>query len=177
MSYFVCGSITLVVASPQEQEMVARRASSQALQVGMALQLGCNIVQSLVSEIIERSDNPSALPFLVTASPLSDTSDELVSPYVLVGSEGDERFQQHAKAIATLFKSLTSEEHVQRIDLYVVDGFDTTIPTKSILITALEDELLSAWRNREQDFFFRLILRKLVPLQDTLNNRGHTTVS
>ncbi|MEW6562427.1 MAG: hypothetical protein AB1400_04265 [Pseudomonadota bacterium] len=164
MSYLVCGSITLVEASPQERERVARRASSQALQVGMALQLGCNIVQPLVSEIVARSDNPSALPFLVTASPLGDTSDDLVSPYALVGPEGEARFRQHAKAMTTFFRSLADEDHVQRVDLYVVDGFDISIPTKSILITALEEELLSAWRNREQDFFFRLILRKLAPL-------------
>jgi hypothetical protein len=162
MSYLACGSILLTVSSREIKEAVARSASIRALETGMALQLGCNIVQPLVFEVVGRyNEDTCVVPFLLTASPLDDTSDRLVSPYVLIGEEGDRTFQRNAKSLELFFSSLLDHKYLQRIDLYVVDSFDESFETRSIQVANLEQELMAAWNKREREFFFRLVLPKI----------------
>lgn len=161
MSYFVCGLISLAGADSEVREAEARRISCEALKTGMSVQLGANIVQPLVLKIVGWSGGPDTIPFLITASPLSDTSDELVSPYVLVGAPGTAKFRQNAKHIACFFDAVFAEAHVQRVDLYVVDDFDESIRTKTIPLANLELKLLEEWEKRNEDFFFHLVLCRL----------------
>jgi hypothetical protein len=84
-----------------------------------------------------------------------------VSPGVLIGPDGDEVFRRNAKRLAKFFDSVLNEPLVHRADLLVIDAFDTSIPTKTVQVANLERELLSAWESRHEDFFFKLVLRKL----------------
>ena len=139
MSYFVCGSIFLLDGSLEEREVFARRASMQALQQDMALQLGCNVVQSFVLRTVGTLQTGlTSIPYLLTKSPLRDTSDELVSPYALVGANGEHEFRRNANALTGFFKALLNEKLVQRVELFVVDSFDNSVPIKSISISGLE---------------------------------------
>lgn len=165
MSYFVCGSIWIPDIHSVDTPPFAARVSVRALQCGMSLLLDCNIMQPLVKDMLAaKQDETQRIPYLLTDSPLNNTSDELISPTVLVGPEGDRAFRRNASILSGFFRSLLDEQLVQRVDLYVIDSFDSSIPTRSLPITNLEAELLSAWASRDKDFFFKLVLRKLEPI-------------
>jgi hypothetical protein len=162
MSYFVCGRVTFSVADHSAMERIARSASMQALKLGACVQFGCAIVQDIVFEIVGRYDSTADwLPFLLTDSPLSNVSEELVSPRELYGPEGDTRFRRHAALIAAFLRSILTEREVSGIDLFVSDAFDDSYPTRTITPESIERELLVQWERREgTDFSFCLRIAK-----------------
>jgi hypothetical protein len=83
MSFFLAGKLQFEYSLSDEDRIeVAFGISEAAIRNRMAIQLGCNIVQPTVFKIIETDLAALAaddeLIFLLTGSPISDVSDELV---------------------------------------------------------------------------------------------------
>jgi hypothetical protein len=75
MSYFVCGTIWTSDSRSEEGEALARRVSIRALGEGMMLQLGCNVVQPLVRDMVIGTENGAeGIPYLITDSPLNNVT-------------------------------------------------------------------------------------------------------
>lgn len=132
--------------------------------VSRTYQFGCTIVQSLVFEIVGDYD-PEAdwLPFLLTESPLSDVSEELVSPRELDGPDADVQFRENAARIAGFLRFILAEHEVVGIDLFVSDALHAPYPTRTIAPDSIERELLAEWERREEtDFSFCLVIAKAV---------------
>jgi hypothetical protein len=159
MSYFVCGRVTFSVVDRSAMERIARSASMKALELGACVQFGCAIVQDIVFEIVGSHDATADwLPFLVTDSPLSDVSEELVYP---LAPGADTEFRRNAGRIASFLRSILAEREVSRIDLFVSDALHAPYPTRTIAPESIERELLAEWEQREEtDFSFCLVIAK-----------------
>lgn len=167
MSYFLCGIIS--VAS--QRAAMAQFATLCGARHGLVVKTDEAVEQPMVLEVVGYSAKNLTIPFLIVSAVQADTSDDLISPYVLVGDEGDEAFRRNARKLSGVIKALMDEPDVNRIDLYVVDSVDDVYPSRTIGSEQLERALLDAWAKRHEDFFFRLIVRKLAvaPSIDTVD--------
>ncbi len=87
MSYFIFGTLFFrAEVTGQEQEECSFKAAEIAVREHFSMQMGVNICQSLVKEILEKQcdgDETKCLAFLVTDSPIANTSDGLISPFTV----------------------------------------------------------------------------------------------
>ena len=123
MSYFVFGQIRY---SGGLTESECESSSWHAIKVGHDLSLyvtlACNIVQEVVHEMLLKhgDDSRTTTPFVVTGSPLDNTSDNLVSPFQLTPEGVQSNLQKIEQWICEVFRGGT----VKRVMLFLTEGYD-----------------------------------------------------
>ncbi|WHI46256.1 hypothetical protein [Microbulbifer sp. VAAF005] len=127
MSYFSFGEIFF--DSPEHDVIsVSFELVQLALSSNLYVLLGCNIPQKVVFEMLdkERQLFNDSMPFLLTATPLSDVSDELISPYALV--EDDDSCQSSSlfsgiNKIRSFLEGVIKVAEVEAVDIYFSEGY------------------------------------------------------
>jgi len=119
-----------------EREELAFGLSKAALAQRLHLQLGCNIVQKEVFEILKRSEGGLSdldIAFLLTDSPLSNTSDEIVNPKV-EPLDKPRVIRQRLRRVAGFLSSVKDFISVSSVSLYISLGSDNSYAEEEIPI-------------------------------------------
>jgi hypothetical protein len=144
MSYFLAGRFQFThPLTRAERDRAAFLISEGALRNHVAVQLGCNIVQSIVFKILGKelaADNE--LIFLLTDSPISDTSDELIDYLGESREDMIEVVRAHGKRLTEFLTSLRSVESLSRVSLVVSEGYDTAYRSEEADLTRLTNRLV-----------------------------------
>ena len=137
MSYFLCGRIHLTRAlSDGDRAELAFSLSNAGLTHRLCLQLDCNIVQSEVVEILQRNDGGLSdldFAFLLTDSPLSNTSDEIVNPNV-EPLDKPRAMRERLRRVAGFLSSAKDLVLVSGVSLYISVGYDNSYAEEEIPI-------------------------------------------
>lgn len=129
MSGFVYGTIRFIKALDySELSKLSFDLEKAAIEEGMFLQMGVNIVQPFVCEklgITPGWESVEELPFLITDSPISDVSHELVSPSAsyVPGRDWRETFREHLLAIGRFLETITALKLVSGVMMYMTEGY------------------------------------------------------
>jgi hypothetical protein len=144
MSYFLCGKIVLKEALSDD---MAFRLAGKACENRLGIQLGHNIVQPVVHEIINDhcEDNRGFdISFLFTASPISDVSDELIDiEDPSVGVEGVR------DALARLYSFFLFEE-INSITLFFSEGYDVSYQQLEVPLDSFANQCLLIFEESEE---------------------------
>jgi len=125
MSYFLCGEFVLNQKVSTDTASLAFDLVSYAASRKLGLQLGPCIIQPVVFEIIgnnrtERNDN--FLPFLITESPISDVSDDLLDMDDL--GAGTERINNTLERLRSFLESVGQTGNVSMAKVFFSEGYD-----------------------------------------------------
>lgn len=155
MSYFVFGIMNFTKQLEEEGEnnlafQVAERASATRLHV----QLGYNIWHTEVWEVLgvePRAVRGVGLPFLLTDSPILDTSEELVSPwYVDVAGWGEwSPFRGSLERIGKFFLSLSKVSEIKDLVVYFGQGVDTSYEDIQVKVEQFTEVAFAFFRKAE----------------------------
>jgi len=143
MSYFLTGRFQFTRdLSTHEQIDVAFQLVERAISNRVALQLGCNIAQSIVFEILGKEPTAGReLLFLLTDSPISDTSDELLTYW----GESQEQIKTKVKSIGTKIRdflaSTRSIDCIARVNFFISEGYDTSYRREEVSLESVVDRL------------------------------------
>lgn len=81
MSYLICGKLIVREGRSRDIDIdVLYRATSAAIEQKVSIFFAGNISQSAVFEIVDFSHDERAIPFMLTDSPVQNTSDDLIAP-------------------------------------------------------------------------------------------------
>jgi hypothetical protein len=144
MSYFLTGYVRFTQAlSPDEQVNTAFELSERALRSRVGIQLGCNIVQKIVFEILDKDlATKRALPFLLTGSPISDTSDDLLNYWSESRAQMKTKVKSNAERLQNFIASLRSIPHIAGVALFVSEGYDTSYRKENVTIELLASRFI-----------------------------------
>ena len=127
MSFFLCGKFVFRTdQSLTERERFAFEVVGAGCTRRLSVQLDVCITQSIVFEILGENRSPShadKLPFLITDSPISDVSDDLIDFHDIGGAE---RLEQTLERLQSLFFEIKKHEVVTEIVVYFSEGYDET---------------------------------------------------
>jgi hypothetical protein len=144
MSYFLCGLIHFIrQALENEREELAFVLSKAALEQSLYLQLECNIVQTEVFEILNRKNrelSDTDFAFLLTDSPLSNTSDEIVNPNV-DPLDKPSVMKQRLRRVEILLSSMNVLDSISDVSLYISLGYDSSYADEEIPIDFLANRV------------------------------------
>ncbi len=156
MSHFLCGKFGFKSHLPVErQEEFSFRLTEAALSNQLALQLGCNIVQEIVFEILKMewaTSDAKELPFLVTASPLADSSDGLISPDTLA-LPPDLYYAKLGENLQRLIKFLTSINEpglLSTVTVVFSEGFDDNYEEIVTSADLFVEQCVNAFKKEER---------------------------
>ncbi len=144
MSYLAFGLI--VNAGPldgEERDALAWKVVRSAQEVGLYVMLANNISQRIATDMLEPALKPvrdRALPFLVTQSPVHDTSDALISPYY-APEQGVDGVLERARPIGGWMKSILALEKVPYVELWMTEGYDPAFETVNVKVHEFENVL------------------------------------
>jgi hypothetical protein len=128
MSHFIFGTFNFAAPMSQsEQSGIGFKLAAEALSKRLYLRLHENAALNLIFEMLALT--PGTIPhdrmiFIVTASPIRDTSDELISPYV-IGLEGsDTSLGVSLLRIRQFLTAACKIEEIESITVWMSEGFD-----------------------------------------------------
>jgi hypothetical protein len=144
MSYFLAGRFHFTrILSAWEQNQVAFNICRRALDNEIVCQLGCNVVQPIVFEIIStKMAADDDLVFFLTGSPMSNTSDELLDYSSKSRSEAIEKIRARAARIKRFLQELNALEVIDYVTLFISEGYDTSYRPELVRLGALTERLL-----------------------------------
>ena len=109
MSFYLYGEFHFSkTLSPVEQESLAFGLSDAALRARICVRLGLNIIEREVFETLKRSDgglSTDSMAFLVTDSPLSNTSDEILEPHNVMPLDMERVIRERLRCVEAFLKS------------------------------------------------------------------------
>ena len=147
MSHFLCGELQFRrPLLPEEQVDFAFRLEELAIKNRLGLQLGFNIVQPVVFEILGKKDrrlSGKEFVFLLTDSPISNISDALVDPNLLDPMEVKETLRANMQRVEQFFSSVAEIDLLAGILLYVSCGYDTSYKREEISLGSLAERCVS----------------------------------
>ncbi len=145
MSYFLAGLFHFSRAlSYRERIDTAFKLSEKALQKRLALQLAPNVAQPVVFEILEkRVCADDELIFLLTASPISDTSDDIVAYWGESHDEMAEKIRGHVETIKGFLTSIKTIERLGHVTLFVSEGYDTDYQQERVTLASLAERFIA----------------------------------
>ena len=163
MSAFLCGVFRFKrIESRDFQVGFGWRIIRLGVSSNLHFQLGCNIVQDVVFEILKipRPFQDSALlPFLITDSPLTDTSDAVISPSELHSKDDRVRIiRQNFERISSVFAEALTTQELGNIEVILSEGYDTEYPEKRIPITTFVETCISLLEGEWEVPSIRLII-------------------
>jgi hypothetical protein len=93
--------------------------------VGLHIILSCNICQRVLPEMLEAAGEPSAgaIPFLMTSSPVRDTSDLLISPYNFPG-RGIDGVVENLRTMSKWLEAVLGLGAITTVEVWMTEGFD-----------------------------------------------------
>lgn len=152
MSYFIFGK-TKLNDEKASLEKFCTDSLIKALNHGLNIFWSFNIPQDIVHKMIGDLKKDE-LSFLITPTPLHDTSDLLISPYSYNPeneSNKDNIHIQDFKNLSILFSSLLKNEIVVSIDLYIADGFEDKFIDVDVNVLDNLEQILSEAYSKDDD--------------------------
>ncbi len=147
MSRFLCGEFQFRRPLLEfEQVELAFKLNQLAIENRLGLQLAFNIVQPIVFEILKKKDRlltGKEFVFLLTDSPISDTSDETVDPNLLDAIEIKETLSANLRRVERFFLSAKETDLLAGVSLYVSLGYDTFYEREEISIGSLAERCVA----------------------------------
>lgn len=131
MSYIICGEFILNKKYLNEdKERLAWLLNNEATTNNLYVLMQCNISQSLVFEIFKVNKlamKKMNLSFFITNNPILDTSDSLISPYVigLKKSNYIACLKLNMRKLYNYFNSLFKKNIVDNIIIVFSEGYDS----------------------------------------------------
>jgi len=149
MSYVIFGTFNLRATGDEgATKEAAFQLVERALAQRLHIQLGSNIAHAgPLLEMLGFSSTPlppDRLLFLLTDSPISDTSDELISPYC-AGIEDEPSLQVNLFRIQRFLRSVRDVKDITSIDLYFTEGFDVRFERKALRVDEFYEATLQAF--------------------------------
>jgi hypothetical protein len=156
MSHLLCGKFVFKRPLPFEsQTEFSFKLVEFAFSERLGLQLGCNIVQEIVFEMlrIERSHpNHEELPFLITDSPIADTSDNLIAPDVSaeLSDSSDTELNQNLERVRQFLMLVGETGQVFSATILFSEGYDDSFEEIHSSVTLFAEHSLKAFHGRER---------------------------
>ena len=155
MSHFICGEFVFKSHLPvKRQEELSFKLTEAALSNHFALQLGCNIVQDIVFEILKMeraTSDAKELPFLVTTSPLADSSDGLISPYTL-GLPPDlyyAKLEENLQRLKQFLVGINEMGVLSTLTVVFSEGFDDSYEEINTSLDSFIEQCINAFKKEE----------------------------
>jgi hypothetical protein len=129
-----------------EQVDLAFKIQELAIENRLGFQLGCNIVQPVVFEILGKKDRRltgKEFVFFITESPISNISDAIVHPNLLDPIEIKETLGRNMRRVQRFFSSVAEIESLVGVSLYVSLGYDTSYNREDISLGELAERCVS----------------------------------
>lgn len=142
MSYFLFGTVRLAEAAGELDELGWQMVGAGS-EVRLFVLVGPNVVQPPVRDILGEHNllGDQDVPFMVTSSPLRDTSDELISPYQVAG--GDLRLVRDSLVrVGKWLERVSSHRGVRGIQLFTSEGYDTSFAESESSPADLADQIM-----------------------------------
>jgi len=152
VSYFVFGEIGLRETSDARGvEELCFAIALAAFRAHLGIQLGGNIIHGDIYRMLRRSREGSylkSIPYLLTDSPISDHSSELVRPDAYFRALDDRRvgLRPAAVKLEAFVSEVRGMADVGALSLWLTQGFDTEFAETSVRIGGVADrwcEILS----------------------------------
>lgn len=127
MSYFLFGVVRLVGPAEGEFDEFGWQMVGAGSEVRLFVLVGPNVMQPPVRDILREQDllGPHDIPFMVTTSPLRETSHELISPNHVAG--GDLRgVRDSLGRVGKWIDRVAKLRGVRGIQLFTSEGYDTS---------------------------------------------------
>jgi len=167
MSFFIAGELLLDDQKLRPQLTITDFLFSMAegaIQKRVCVIFGANISQKLVLEILDydcNSEKGGVIPFLITASPAENSSDEILFPREV--DQTTSGYRDHLKnrleSIREIVAEAVSKDFVSGISLTFASAFDASYPTQICEVADMAD--IAYESIRQNGFFssFRLVMR------------------
>src|SRR5271155_4866363 len=147
MSHFLCGELEFrQPLLDNEQVDFAFKLDEWAIKNRLGLQLGFNIVQPVVFDILGKKDRRSTnseFVFLLTDSPISNTSDALVHPNFIDPMEVKNTLNANMQKVQRFLSSAAETGLLAGLSLYVSRGYDTSYAREEISLGFLPERSVS----------------------------------
>ena len=156
MSYLICGEfIFKEVLCLDAQIQFSYTMTELALKEKLSLHLECNIVQPIVYKIVGKKDkillNGKDLAFLITDSPISDTSDVLIDPYVHESFENPlPTLQRNLDRVDRLLSAILQLEEMSQVIIYFSEGYDDCYPEEKISMERFVERCLQLFHEYDE---------------------------
>jgi len=156
MSHFLCGRFIFEDGLPRATVVeFSFKVVQEACGHHLAVQLGCNIVQPVVFEILglERaSPNNINLPFVITDSPISDTSDDLISPgdFESTLEVGYEILETNLHRVKAFLLSVSEIGAVRAAILCFSEGYDDKYQELDVPLDSFVERCLHVFKEEER---------------------------
>ena len=141
MSYFVFGFIDFTLAQDDPGREWERIQSCAAAQ-GFFVRLGAATDLPIITEMRGSYAPDWNLPFMLTASPNNDTSDELISPY----TNGIEKSVAAVDAVGRWLACILESVTVATVRLWTTEGFDDAFEHQEMRLEEFAAELAHRFR-------------------------------
>jgi hypothetical protein len=147
MSYFICGKLFFKNnITKNELEKLTWVILNEAILNNLYIGIGCNISQLIVFEILNQDElgkGVASLPFLITGNPLHDTSDEIISPYVLDfgGKSYLASLRDNLNKLSVFFKTLFNKNVITNFIIFFSEGIDTEYEKIDTNINSFVDDI------------------------------------
>lgn len=143
MSYFLFGAIEFVAVGEVNQDEAAWRACEVGVEVRLSALLGPNVRQGSVRDVLiaQALTGGEHLPFLLTASPFRDTSEELLLPNGWPNdSDGLLRLMGR---VERWIGALLEVNGVERVVLFICEGYDDEFVELDSCVSEFADRVLA----------------------------------
>ncbi len=143
MSHFLFG--TIISESDWDSEKGdadSRRILQLALSIDINSFLGYAIPQDVVWRMLDnpRRINGSRLPFLLSTSPIRDTSDEMINPLQDLDN-GLETVASYLRRVQSWVESILSIDHIHTVEMRMTEGYDSAPALMEVDLKSLALEL------------------------------------
>lgn len=164
MSHFLCGKFILKRTATDEQRAeFAFKVNRLAAERDISLHLQWNIVQTTVFEILnlEKSNlSPSEIPFLITDTPLSDVSEELLSPFRPEPLEVFDAVERNLHQLGDFLGCAFFENIVEGVEVIFSEGYDIEYRKLRLPLASFVDECLNIFKQEGSFPSLQVVLQK-----------------
>jgi hypothetical protein len=139
--------------------------SERALQSKFALQLGCNIVQSMILQILGEHigiGDEFRLPFLLTSSPIDNTSEDVLCYWADSPEEAEGKIRANVAKISSFLKMIKDIQSLSAVEFFITEGYDISYRAEQISLDRLADRFVELAREYDWMGFPSVVLT--VPL-------------
>lgn len=166
MSYFLYGSL-FVGDSAEVGDALVWQVVKSANAFGLFVLLGPNMRQAPVLDVLRSQGalGEGCVPLLLTASPMCDTSEELLGDYQAVG-EGPRGTRKALKRVGEWLRDALQLPSVRGIRLFTSDGFDDRFTELQVLPDEFADAVMAMIE--EQEDVPSLCIRVLPATKETV---------
>jgi hypothetical protein len=143
MSYFLFGVVRFVDKADEELDEFSWQIVGAGSDLRVFVLVGPNVMQPPVRDILRERDllGADCLAFMVTGSPLRDTSHELISPCREDGGDLID-IRESLGRVGTWLERLSRFQGVLGIQLFTSEGYDTNFAECESSPAGIVDEIM-----------------------------------